>query len=179
MLIFTCTLMSFLLPSISAQSTHLIAPALVTVNNHTQIQCWNLTVPFTRSSTPGVSGTQALTIPHTANLTYSILPPRYDGGLHNAPVPQIVHFVSGLAHVTLPQDDSVDLWLMGGADGLVFALDTTGDGHITRYPSDQQTVAILVPFEGGQVPEYEVLREGPCVVANACPASSMTENMNI
>jgi hypothetical protein len=179
MLIFIYTLTSLLLPSISAQSTHLIAPALITANNHTHIQCWNLTVPFARSSTPGVSGTQALTIPHTANLTYSILPPRYDGGLHNAPVPQIVHFVSGLAHVTLPHNDSVDLWLVGGADGLVFALDTTGDGHITRYPSDQQTVAVIVPFEKGQVPEYEVLREGPCEVTNACLASSLTDSVGL
>ena len=174
-----CTLVSVLLPFVSAQSTHLIAPALVTANNHTHIQCWNLTVPFVRSSTPGVSGTQALLIPHTANLTYSILPPRYDGGLHNAPVPQIVHFVSGLAHVTLPHSDSVDLWLVGGADGLLFALDTTGDGHITRYPSDQQTVAILVPFEGGQIPKYEVLHEGPCEVKNACLASSMAEDAGL
>lgn len=151
-----------LLPSISAQATHLIAPALVTIDNRTQIQCWNVTKPFTLSSTPGTSGAQALTIPHTANVTYTILPPRYDAGLHTAPVPQLVHVISGLAHITLPHNDSADVWLVGGAGGIGFAMDTTGDGHFTQYPTDQQTVIIVAPFEGGQAPEYEVLRDGPC-----------------
>ena len=35
-------------------------------------------------------------------------------------------------------------------------------GHVTIYPSDQETVAIAVPFEGGEVPGYEVLKEGDC-----------------
>ena len=76
-------------------------------------------------------------------------------------MPQIVHFVSGIAHITLP-DATQDLWLVGGAGGLLFATDTTGSGHITRYPSDQETVGLLAPFEGGRVPGYEVVKEGAC-----------------
>lgn len=82
--------------------------------------------------------------------------------MHTAPVPQIIHFLSGVAHVTLPEDPQQDLWIVGGVGGLLFATDTTGSGHITTYPSDQQTVAIAAPFEGGIVPGYEVVREGSC-----------------
>jgi hypothetical protein len=35
-------------------------------------------------------------------------------------------------------------------------------GHLTTYPSDQETVAIAVPFQDGVVPEYEVITEGAC-----------------
>lgn len=45
----------------------------------------------------------------------------------------------------------------------MFATDITGKGHITTYPSDQDTVAITAPFEDGVIPEYEVINEGPCM----------------
>ncbi len=144
-------------------TTYLIAPALVTdANNHTVIECWKFTNPFKRSSEAGVSGTQVLSLSNSTKLGYTILPPRYSGGLHNAPVPQLVHFLSGLAHVTLPQDDHSDLWIIGGKGGLLFAVDVAGTGHYTTYPSDQETVAITAPFNGGQVPEHDVIAEGPC-----------------
>lgn len=73
-----------------------------------------------------------------------------------------MHFVSGLAHVTLPDDATQELWVVGGPGGLLFAADTTGSGHITRYPSDQETVGIVAPFEGGRVPSHEVVNEGAC-----------------
>lgn len=146
-----------------AQGSTLIVPALVTTaQNTTEIQCWNLTQSFTTSSIPGIIGTQSLSLP-TRNTTYTILPPRFDGGLHNAPAPQLVHFVSGLAHVTLPQEpESPGLWLVGGKGGLLLAADTTGKGHITRYPSDEVTVAIVSPFERGMVPQYTVVKEEAC-----------------
>lgn len=82
-------------------------------------------------------------------------------------MPQIVHFVSGWAHITLPTgsaagNTSQELWVAGGAGGLLIAADTTGSGHITRYPSDQETVGILAPFEGGKIPQHEVVKEGAC-----------------
>lgn len=143
--------------------SYLIAPALVTKNNQTIVECWKLTTPFKRSSTPGVNGAQVATIGNFTDLAYSILPRRYDGGLHNAPVPQLVHFLSGVVHVTAPQNPSIDLWLVGGKSGLLFAVDTTGSGHVSRYPSDQETVAITAPFAGGKVPEHKILNEGPCL----------------
>jgi hypothetical protein len=159
---------SLLLPFISAQNTsasaptYLLAPALLTHNNHTIIQCWNLTSPFTRSSTPGVTGAQVATVANTTNLAYNILLPRFSGGLHTAPVPQLVHFISGLAHVTLPQDSATDLWIVGGRGGVLLAVDKTREGHVTSYPGDAETVAIIAPFEDGVVPEYSVVKEGPC-----------------
>ncbi|KZM25676.1 uncharacterized protein EKO05_0003279 [Ascochyta rabiei] len=153
------------LPYVLSQSTNttsLTAPALVTNNNRTVIQCWRLRIPFQTSSTPGVVGAKAATVANVTNMAYTVLPPRFDGGLHRAPAPQIVHFVSGLAHITLPDDPDRDLWLVGGVGGLLLAVDTTGTGHITRYPSDQHTVGLLAPFEGGRVPEYEVVKNGGC-----------------
>lgn len=145
-----------------ANTTYLIAPALVTRDNNTIIQCWKLSSLFKRASTPGIIGTQTAVVSNNTNLAYTILPPRYDGGLHTAPVPQLVHFLSGVAHLTLPQDPSVELWIVGGKGGLLFATDTEGVGHITKYPSDQDTVALTAPFADGRIPEHEVINEGPC-----------------
>lgn len=165
MLIRMLTLVCFLFSSSTthaSNTTYLTAPALVTINNHTTIQCWRLTNPFVTSSTPGTVGAQAAVLANVTNFAYTILPPRFNGGQHTAPVPQMVHFVSGLAHITLPDDPRQELWLPGGAGGLLFAVDTTGSGHVTTYPSDQSTLGILVPFEGGQLPGYEVIKEGAC-----------------
>ena len=76
-----------------------------------------------------------------------------------------MHFVSGLAHITLPHDDTQELWLLGGKGGLLFATDTTGEGHVTTYPGYEVTVGVLAPFEGGVVPEYEIVKEGGCMGA--------------
>lgn len=149
------------LPSPS-NTTYLIAPALVTdATNNTVIQCWRIPHPFIKSTASGISGAQVLALANITNLAYTILPPRFNGGLHNAPVPQLVHFLSGVAHVTLLESDS-ELWIVGGKAGLVFAVDTVGTGHVTKYPSDQETVSITAPFEDGEVPEYEVLNDGSC-----------------
>ena len=150
------------LTNTNANTTYLTAPALVTINNRTAIQCWRLLTPFVTSSTPGTAGASALTLTNVTDFGYTILPPRFNGGQHTAPAPQIVHFVSGLAHITLPHDESQELWLLGGKGGLLFATDTTGEGHVTMYPGDEVTVGVLAPFEGGVVPEYEVVKEGGC-----------------
>jgi hypothetical protein len=81
---------------------------------------------------------------------------------HTDHISRIVHFLSGLAHITLPQDPTKDLWIVGGKGGLLFAVDTQGLGHLTTYPSDRETVAIAVPFQDGAVPEYEVVKDGAC-----------------
>jgi hypothetical protein len=188
-----------LIPSASASAlaqstilnaTYLTAPALITTpQNTTTIQCWRLTAPFTRSARPGIIGAQTLSVANVTDISYIITPPRFDGGLHNAPVAQYVHFslphhclpifafrgekekpdnnrivhvLSGLAHITLPQDEAKELWLVGGKGALLIAADTSGMGHVTVYPSDQETVTFVTPFEGGRVPEHEVVNEGPC-----------------
>jgi len=147
----------------SNNTLYLTAPALVTTPQNTStIQCWRLRNPFLISTTAGIAGSRALNLGNVTGLSYVVQPPRFEGGLHNAPVPQIVQLLAGLAHITLPQDPSRELWLYGGKGGLLFAADLTGEGHVTTYPSDQETVTITAPFEGGVIPEYEVINEGPC-----------------
>lgn len=69
--------------------------------------------------------------------------------------------LSGLAHVTLPEGDD-ELWIMEGVNGLMIAADTVGEGHVTEYPSEKETVALQIPFEDGRLPEHRVVRGGVC-----------------
>lgn len=96
-------------------------------------------------------------------MSYSILPPRANAGLHTAPAMQWVVFLSGVAHVTLP-NSTAEAWIQGGKYGVLFAADTSDVskyGHLTEYPSDAATMALQIPT-GGMVPEHEVLYQGPC-----------------
>ena len=73
----------------ASNTTYLTAPALVTTpENTTTIQCWRLKHPFTVSTTAGTAGSRAVALGNVTNLGYVIQPPRFDGGLHNAPVAQ-------------------------------------------------------------------------------------------
>lgn len=72
--------------------------------------------------------------------------------------------LSGLAVVTLPHGSDTLYSIGGGQNGLFFAVDSTGTGHNTTYPSDEESNLIQVPFGGGteSIPPYKVLHEGPC-----------------
>ena len=75
-----------------------------------------------------------------------------------------VAFLSGVAHVTLP-DNPDTATIQGGRNGLIIAADTAAvstKGHNTDYPSGQETIAIQIPTQGGVVPEHTVLHAGPC-----------------
>jgi hypothetical protein len=74
-----------------------------------------------------------------------------------------VAFLSGLAHVTLP-NSNVDVLIPGGENGLIFAADTAArstQGHSTNYPSNQETRVLQIPTNGG-IPNHNVLYSGPC-----------------
>jgi hypothetical protein len=75
-----------------------------------------------------------------------------------------VAFLSGLAHITLP-NSTVEAYVPGGKNGLIFAADTaavsTKGGHSTNYPSDSETIALQIPT-GGTIPQHNVLYSGPC-----------------
>jgi hypothetical protein len=90
----------FALAQSDQNTTYLTATALVTRDNASAFECWQLTEPFKRSSVPGVSGTLVATIGNYTNLGYTILPPRFDGGLHTAPVPQYVMLANGETRLT-------------------------------------------------------------------------------
>ncbi|KAK5121602.1 hypothetical protein LTR85_004774 [Meristemomyces frigidus] len=153
----------------ASNSSYLQATALVTnAQNHSALQCWQFTDPATVSSEAGTSGSATFAFANTTETIYTVIPARFNGGTHNAPVPQIVTFLSGLAHITLPVavhgNSTLDeAWIVGGADGFLIAVDTGGTGHITTYPTDQPTVSLQIPFASMEdVPAYSVVSEGPC-----------------
>ena len=52
------------------------------------IECWQLSAPFVASDQPGTAGAVFTQLGATGNTTYSIIPAKFDGGLHNAPTVQ-------------------------------------------------------------------------------------------
>ena len=63
--------------------------------------------------------------------------------------------------MTLPHGTD-DAFVLGGDNGIIVAVDTTGTGHNTSYPSNQQTRALQIPFSGGIIPPHVVVGEGAC-----------------
>lgn len=75
----------------ASNSSYLQATALVTnAQNHSALQCWQFTTPATVSTDAGTSGSATFTLANTAETVYTVIPARFDGGTHNAPVPQYV-----------------------------------------------------------------------------------------
>lgn len=58
------------------------------VNNASTIECWQMDTPFESSATPGVSGSAAALIGLAANITFTVVPAGFDGGVHRAPFNQ-------------------------------------------------------------------------------------------
>jgi len=74
-----------------------------------------------------------------------------------------VAFLSGLAHITLP-NSTAEAFVTGGANGLIFAADTAARstfGHSTNYPGNSETRVLQIPTGGG-IPNHNVLHSGPC-----------------
>ena len=61
--------------------------AIGAANGESTLECWRLG-PFASSSVPGTTGALNLFFGNMSNATYTVLPPRFDGGLHNAPAIQ-------------------------------------------------------------------------------------------
>lgn len=80
-------------------STYLTATALVTnAQNNSALQCWQFTTPLEVPTTPGISGTLSFHYNLSAAAEYTVIPPRFDGGLHNAPQPQCVCLKKHVVH---------------------------------------------------------------------------------
>ncbi|KJZ75180.1 hypothetical protein HIM_05374 [Hirsutella minnesotensis 3608] len=140
--------------------------AIAASNGHSIIQCWQLYAPVQLSNVSGTAGASNTQLGSVESCAYTIIPPNFDGGLHNAPAAQYVSFLSGSAHITVPgsQDEAV---VDGGADGLIIVTDTVDvskQGHRTVYPEDNPTVALQIPLERGRIPKHIVLHSGPCTV---------------
>ena len=52
------------------------------------LECWQLAAPFLSSTTAGTSGAVFAQLGEGGATSYGILPPQFDGGLHNAPAVQ-------------------------------------------------------------------------------------------
>ncbi|KAI0453351.1 hypothetical protein F5B21DRAFT_479781 [Xylaria acuta] len=79
-----------------------------------------------------------------------------------------VVFLSGVAYITLPSDDSSSVVVAGGQFGLIFAADTSDvsrEGHRTQYPGITETIALQIPTADGKVPKHDLVHEGPCSIS--------------
>ncbi|KAI1642225.1 uncharacterized protein F4817DRAFT_362429 [Daldinia loculata] len=148
-----------------ATSLYLNVTAIGARDGSSTLECWQMNVPFKTSSEPGTAGGLVTTLGNVSNVSYSILPPQYDGGLHNAPYVQWVYFTTGLAYITLPDDKDTSAFVNGGQFSLIFVADTAAvsqRGHHTQYPGITESISLLIPTSDGKVPEHNVLHIGPC-----------------
>jgi hypothetical protein len=76
------------LTAVAQNTTHMNITAIGAADSRSTIECWQITRPFDVSADPGTAGTKAQQLGDTTNLTFTILPPKFDGGLHNAPAVQ-------------------------------------------------------------------------------------------
>ncbi|OIW33193.1 hypothetical protein CONLIGDRAFT_163829 [Coniochaeta ligniaria NRRL 30616] len=147
-------------------AARLIATAIVSNASFPDpwIECWRFDEPLQKYPTVGA----AMTLADTTNVTYVVLPPRSEEGVHKPPHPMLFVLLSGLAHVrTL--DGADDIWIMEGVNNVVVAADDVGHGHYTDYPSDKETAALQLPFKDGKAPGHVILHRG------ACKASSQVQ----
>ena len=75
-----------------------------------------------------------------------------------------VAFIGGEAVISLPNSTQIAS-VPGGRRGLILAVDTANVstlGHITNYPSNEETVALQIPTLNNQVPAHTILHDGPC-----------------
>ncbi|CAG7933410.1 unnamed protein product [Penicillium olsonii] len=133
-------------------------------HNRSTLECWALEPGFKTSAEAGITGSPVLNLGTVnGNASFITSPAGYDGGRHDAPAIQWVVFLSGLAHITLP-NSTTEAKIEGGKNGAILALDTadvSALGHYTNYPSQERTVALEIPLSGG-VPGHRVLHTGPC-----------------
>lgn len=77
--------------ALAATPQNLTVTAIVTdASNNSALQCWQLTNPFVTSTAAGTAGASTLQLGGLANATYTVLPATFEGGVHNAPHPQLV-----------------------------------------------------------------------------------------
>lgn len=141
---------------------HLNVTAVTHFNDESVLQCWQILDRFSVSDSPGVANGTSTFLGEVVNATLTIIPANSDGGRRYAE-PQFVHFITGLAHITLPTS-SDEAWIQGGKYGLLWAGDTQNvsrSGHSTFYHEESVTLALMTP--GGAEPIHRVVRQGACL----------------
>ena len=71
----------------TAFSTALNLTAISASSGNSVLECWALP-GFVASAQAGTVGALNLVLGDLANATYTVIPPRLNGGLHKAPAPQ-------------------------------------------------------------------------------------------
>ncbi|KAJ6008165.1 hypothetical protein N7540_012141 [Penicillium herquei] len=166
---FTALTLLPILSTFSAAAGTLNVTVLGAQNNVSTLECWALEPGFGTSSQAGTAGSKTLNLgplggKNAGNSTYALIAGQFDGGRHNAPAAQWVVFLSGLAHITLPNSTD-EAWIPGGRNGAILALDTadvSGWGHTTTYPSNQTTATFEIPLGDEGIPGHKVLHGGAC-----------------
>ncbi|KAK7698061.1 hypothetical protein SLS64_012939 [Diaporthe eres] len=156
---------ALLLQPTAVLALHFNITALGAANNASTLECWQMDTPFAISTQQGTAGSAQLQLGNTSTISYSVLPAQFDAGVHNAPANQWVIFLSGLAYISLPEDETTSVYVSGGQFGLIFAADTSdvsATGHATSYPGTTETIAIQIPTEDGEIPDHSILHPGPC-----------------
>jgi len=67
-----------------------VISALSAINGSSIFECWAINPGFTVSSQQGTSGAAIMQLGGLANASYSVIPPHFDAGLHQAPNNQSV-----------------------------------------------------------------------------------------
>ena len=88
-------LSNFIAPAFTLTTTppvpsRLNITTIATANRKSTLECWQLTAPFVQSSQAGTAGAVVAQLGETGATSYSLLPPQFDAGLHNAPAVQYV-----------------------------------------------------------------------------------------
>ena len=73
-----------------ATPTHLNLTTIFAANGASTLECWQLSNTFFISSQLGIAGTAVEQLGNAANASLTVLPPKFDGGLHHAPRVQCV-----------------------------------------------------------------------------------------
>lgn len=144
-----------------AQLSNVTTPSLnltaITASNGSSIfECWQI-ASFAASAQAGTSGALNLFLSDAANISYTIIPARFDGGLHRAPAAQYVMTFGFTLHISLNHVISnsypplYDAQSCGNTDKLRhrFVYFTSGLAHVT-LPNTTESPNTSVWVQGGK-----------------------------
>lgn len=86
--------LTFVLLILQLFATTIAAPsflnltAISAANGDSTLECWQLSDPFIVSNDAGTIGSAIKQLGNVANVTYTILPAKFNGGAHRAPAVQ-------------------------------------------------------------------------------------------
>ena len=87
---FTFVVAASPLPNTPPVPSRLNITTIGAANGQSTLECWQLSAPLVQSSQAGISGALIAQLGESGPTSYTLLPPQFDGGLHNAPAVQCV-----------------------------------------------------------------------------------------